>query len=166
MLPQAESQDRTLVVGTRPLKVLLLISAAFLFFVSFMAWRSGQGQTPVWVMVCVTLPLVVLVALSVYFMVMLGSVKMSSSFISYHCLWADYEIAWSEVEKIEVDIRSDILAFIGKDKTLLLIGPGFWQGRDKEQMLKLLAAQIEQRVIPVEAKRQSLLSASKNTKVL
>lgn len=168
-MPQAENQDRTLVVNTRHLKIFLLISAAFFSFITFMAWRSERGQTRTWVLLCVTwlfsLLFVAMVALSVYFIVMLGSVKMSSRFISYHCLWAGYEIAWSEVEKIEVDSRSGLLAFTGKDKTLLLIGPGFWRGQDKEQMLALLAAQIEKRGIPFEEKRQPLFRASHNTKV-
>ena len=163
MLLRAGNPGRTLIVNMRPVKYILCGGVAFYCFVTFMALRE-EWKGPGWIkLLMLSIPLF-LTAASLLYLLFLGAIGMNSRAVTYRCPWGWYEISWDEVERVEVDERG-VMALLGGDKSLLLIAPSFWSGKDKAEMLALLASQIEGRGIPVDVKRLSLLSRSKNTKV-
>ena len=153
----------TLVANMRPVKFILGGGAALASFVTFMALRE-EWKGPGWIKLLMLSVYLFLIGASLLYLLFVGTVGMSPRAITYRCPWGRYEISWDKVEKIEVDERG-ALAFLGGDKSLVLVAPSFWSGKDKAEMIAMLGSEIERRAIPVEVKRMSLLSRSRNTKV-
>ena len=90
---------------------------------------------------------------------------MNSQAITYSTPWARYHIRWDEVERIEIDAQGGAIVFVGKDKRLAAVGPGYWSGKDKPEMLMLIQSKTEEHKIEVQQTQKAVFRLSKNTKV-
>ena len=138
-------------------RIIAWLCITFFTFCSVMSWRAGQGEVAPWFLIFVGLGFLTLAVT--------GSVEMNRELISYKSLWANYMMRWDEIERIEVDAQGQALVFIGGEKRLSVLGPGYWSGKDKAGMLALLASQLKEREIPVQQTQSALFKLSKNTKV-
>jgi hypothetical protein len=122
-----------------------------------MAWRAGQGEVS---------PFFILVSgLGVVLLLLSGPVEMDSQVIRYSTPVGRYQIKWDEVQNIETDMQGGNLVFNGADKRVAVPGPGYWSGADKENMVKLLFAQMEQRQIQMATTQKAVSKWSKNAKI-
>lgn len=108
--------------------------------------------------------------------VLSGSVVMNSRSISYKTPWAHYSMGWDEVERIEVEPDEPepyyqaigtkmALVFAGRDKRLSMLGPNWWHGGDKAEMLGLLESKLEERGIELRRAKSAMWTLPKNAKV-
>jgi hypothetical protein len=127
-------------------------------FCAVMAWRAGEGEVS---------PLFILfVALGGAFLLFFsGTVEMDAETIICRTPLAQYQIKWDEVSHIEIDTQGSNLVFCGEDKILVALGPLFWSGKDKMEMLSLVNAQVEKHGIGIPQTEKPVFRLSKNTKV-
>lgn len=151
------TSDRTLVAKPTSSRVVAWLCIAFFTFCAVMSWRAGQGNVAPWFLLFVGLGVAILVGV--------GSVEMNRESIAYRSLWAHYVMRWDEVERAETDAEGGALVFIGGEKRLVAIGPGYWSGKDKQEMIALLASELSERGIPVRQTQSAMFKLSKNTKV-
>ena len=156
-MDQATNFNQPLVARPTHARVIAWICIAFFLFCAVMSWRAGQGDvSPVFLL---------FVTLGIYLLVSVGTVEITPAFVTYKTLWATYAISWDEVERIEIDAQRGALALLGDNKRVVTIGPAYWSGKDKHQLLALFKATIEKRNIPVVSTQAVLFKLSKNTKV-
>lgn len=113
--------------------------------------------------------------LGVACVVLSGSIEMDSRSVLYRTPWAHYSMKWDEVERIEVEpedpdpryraLGKTALVFVGGNKRLSMLSPGYWHGGDRAQIIRLLESQIEERGIEVRETRAALWTFPKNTKL-
>jgi hypothetical protein len=94
-----------------------------------------------------------------------GSNEMNKDFIAYVTPISLYRIGWGEVTEVEIDPLGGSLVFRGRNKVLSALGPSYWSGKDKEQMLRLFSAQIGNRDIVVKETLKVIWPPNKNTKI-
>jgi hypothetical protein len=107
------------------------------------------------------------VALSVFLILVIGELSMSSEEIIYTTPLAKYQMKWGEVKKVEIDLQGGGLVFYANDrnKRMAVLGPGYWSGPDRQNLAKLLSDEMEKRQIPTEQTPRAAYTMSKNTKV-
>lgn len=138
-------------------KVVAWISLVFFLSCAIGALASKQADAAPWFLLFVPVGL--------YMLLFSGPVEMDYEKIRYNTPWAHYEILWREVSRIEIDAQGGNIAFIGEGKQLCAIGPGFWSGEDKVQMLMMLESQTKKGGIRVDETPKAMFKLSKNTKV-
>ena len=107
----------------------------------------------------------VFVPLGAYILLFSGTLEMNSETIIYRTPLARYQIRWDEVTRIELDRVGSNIVFWGENKRLVALGPYFWQGADRTDMLLLIAAQIDKLGINVQQSEKAGFRLSKNTKM-
>lgn len=105
------------------------------------------------------------VCLGIYITLAAGSVETNSQHFAYRSLWADYSMPWNEVVKIELYPDGSSFVLFAHDKRLSALGPIYWSGPDRVEMIRLVNAQITSRGIEVVVTGMALLRLSKNTKL-
>ena len=148
---------RPLIVKPIPLRVLASLFVAFSLFGAVMAWRAGQGNVSPWFLV--------FGAIGVYLLLDTGSIEMDAKTIKYRTPLAQYQIEWDEVTQIQVDRGGGNMVFFGKDKRLATIGPTFWSGKDKLEMLILADEQIKKHGVETQVTNKAMFRLSKGTKI-
>jgi hypothetical protein len=133
----------------------VVVLASLYFAVWF--WPIADGA--------VSLLFLLIAALQTYLILATGSIEMDRDSVTYITSIGRRRIGWDEVTKVETDWNKGSLIFIGPNKRLRVIGPTFWSGKDKERMLRLFSAQVENRGIDVKQRRTSIWRLNKNTKV-
>jgi hypothetical protein len=93
------------------------------------------------------------------------SVDMNGQSITLVSPWGHYRIRWDEVRQIESGRFSDWLILYGKDKRLAFMGPSMWSKSGREQALRFMQAQIQQREIEFRQISSMLPKFSKNTRI-
>lgn len=131
--------------------------SVFFLFCATMAWRAGQGKA--------ALLFIPFVGLGAYILLFAGVVEMDRETIIYRTPLARYQIRWDEVTRIELDKHGSNVVFWGDNKRLAALGPYFWQGADRTDMLRLVAAQIDKLGISTTQSEKAMFRLSKNTKV-
>ncbi|MFH2091455.1 MAG: hypothetical protein ABIJ31_03755 [Pseudomonadota bacterium] len=111
------------------------------------------------------LPFVFFIGLSVYLILVSGSVEVNSSRIHLSIPLGQYEVGWDEVNNIETDIQRRALVFIGFNKRVAIAGPVWWAGKDKNALITFLNAEVERRGIEIKQSQKALFKFSKNSKV-
>jgi len=166
--------DRTFVAKSPP--VFRIVGWFVIWFSAFLGigWlvKVDADLGPDLLMYSITLAFF---CLGVACIVLSGSIEMDSHSVRYKAPWAHYSMRWDEVERIEAEsddpdpryqaLGKMALVFVGENKRLSILGPGYWHGRDRAQMFRLLEAQIEERGIEVRKSRAALWKLPKNTKV-
>ena len=155
-MSQQFASNRLLLTKPTFAKVIAWVCIALFSFCAVMSWRAGEGK--------VTALFLIFVAVGIFILVFAGSMQMNQEFVFYKCLLANYSMKWNEVEKIEIDAQGGAIVFIGKNKQLAALGPSYWSGSDKREMLALLASKIKSNAIQVEQSPKALFKMSKNTK--
>lgn len=146
-----------LVVKPTFVTVIAWLCLAFFLFCTVMSIRAGQGEaSPIFIL---------FVMMSVYMLLASGPLVMDAHTIIYRTRWARYQIRWDEVTHIEIDQQGGGIVFCGEGKRLAALGPMYWGGSDKAEMLALLANQIERKQIEVRGTQKALFRLSKATKV-
>lgn len=133
---------------------------AGLVFSVYIIWVAGRASDRGLCLVAL-----VLAALSCYFLLNVGSTHVDSGSIRYYLPLRSYRIKWSEVQYIEMDAEGASLVFVGENKKLSMNGPRLWTGKDKNDMHKLMDAQIKTYSIEIRQTQKALFRRSKNTKV-
>ncbi len=154
---QASDFNQPLVARPTHARVIAWVSIAFFLFCAVMAWRAGQGDVSPFFLL--------FVVLGIYLLVSVGTVEITPAFVTYKTPWATYAISWDEVERVEIDAQRGALALIGDNKRVVTIGPAYWSGKDKRQLLALFKATIEKRSIPIISTQKVLFKLSKNARV-
>ncbi|MBT8491408.1 MAG: hypothetical protein KJN62_10215 [Deltaproteobacteria bacterium] len=111
-----------------------------------------------------SIPFVIFIGLSVYVLLVSGKIEISSKKIVLDIPIGYYEIAWDEIKSIETDIQRTSLIFIGKNKRLVLAGPGWWGGQDKKMIISFLNSEIARRSINIKLSQKTLIKSSKNSR--
>jgi hypothetical protein len=107
-----------------------------------------------------------LAALQIYLILgAAGSMEMNRDFVTYITPISRRRIGWDEITEVEEDWNEAALVFIGPNKRLKVIGHRLWSGKDKERMLRLFSAQVENRGIDVKRRYTAIWRLNKNTKV-
>jgi hypothetical protein len=118
------------------------------FFSSFalLSWQSGQIGSALCLLVFVILNFAFLLLTNQYLVMDLEGVSDLS-------ILGHYRINWDEVTHIQTDPAGTGLIFHGSQKRVVVSGPAYWSGPDKEKMYQLLAAEIRTRNIEVKLDR-------------
>jgi hypothetical protein len=74
-----------------------------------------------------------------------------------------YRILWDEIRFVEFDMFGS-LVFYGDDKYLAITGPGYWAGKEKDEMRRFVQAQIDLRKLEMKAINMNFKFA-RNTKI-
>ena len=107
----------------------------------------------------------VFVSLGVYMLLFSGTLEMNSEIIIFRTPLMRYQMRWDEVTRLELDRVGSSIVFWGENKRLVGMGPYYWQGADKKDMLLLVAAQIDKLGITQEQSERAMFRRSKNTRV-
>jgi hypothetical protein len=148
---------RPLIVNSTSVKVVAWICITFFLFCAVMSWRAGQGRLSPFFLI--------FVALGIYLLLFSGSVEMDRQTVTYRTPLAQYHIGWDEVSHIEIDRQGGNIVFCGANKRLAALGPMFWTGKDKMEMLMLVASQLDERGIKTHQTEKAMFRRSKNTKL-
>jgi hypothetical protein len=154
-----EAADKSLRVGGMAFfKGLGWVIALLFLCLAAWFWLSGIGA--------VSLVFLLLAALQTHLvLVAAGSMEMNKDFVTYITPISRRRIGWDEVTEVETDWTEAALVFIGPNKRLKVVGPRLWSGKDKERMLRLFSAQVENRGIDVKRRYTAIWHPNKNTKV-
>ncbi|MEJ2747832.1 MAG: hypothetical protein P8183_07970 [Anaerolineae bacterium] len=118
-------------------------------------WQSGR--------IMATTASLFFVVPSVLMYLMVGYTEVDNEFITRTVPFRQYRMAWSEVERVEVNGTATII-FFGKDKQLKISGPVAWAKPNKERMAEYIRSRII--VDKIEfAQADGTLKRSKNVRV-
>jgi hypothetical protein len=155
-----EAADESLRVGGKAfLKVLAWVIALLFLYLAVWCWLTGKGAASLLFLFVAALQTYLILATT-------GSIEMNRDSVTYITSISRRRIGWDEVTEVETDWNKGTLVFIGPNKRLKVIGPTFWSGKDKERMLRLFSAQVENRGIDVKRRHTSMWRLNKNTKVM
>ena len=148
---------RLLSVKPTFIRVVGWATVIFTLFCAIGSWRAGAGKFSLLFLLfgCIGVPLLLFA----------GTVEMDSKTIVYRTPLARYQIRWDEVTRIELDRVGSSAVFWGENKRLAALGPYYWQGADRRDMLLLFAAQIDKLGITMQRSEKAMFRLSKNTKV-
>lgn len=149
-------ESRTLIVRPTLVRIVAWACITFFLFCGVMSWRANAG----WV----TFLFLGFVLLGVYLLIA-GSVEMDARHVTYRTPIGTYRIGWDEVSRIETDAQGGNIVFLGEGKRLNAVGPGYWWGTDRLEMLVFLRGQVEKYGIEVVETRKAMFRLTKNTKV-
>jgi hypothetical protein len=76
-----------------------------------------------------------------------------------------YQMFWYDVTLLVLDWAVSNIFFWGENKRLVGMGPYYWQGADRNDMLLLVAAQIDKLGITQQQSEKAMFRRSKNTRV-
>lgn len=153
----ASDGTTSLVVNPTFVRVTAWVCIIFFLFCGVMSWRAGNGKAALLFLLFVTL--------GVYLLLFSGRMEMDAQCIIYRTPLANYRIKWDEVLRIQIDRQGGNIFFCGEDKRLAAVGPMFWRGKDKMEMLKLLSTKVKEQGIETQETEKAMLRLSKNTKV-
>jgi hypothetical protein len=154
-----EAADESLrVVGKALLKGLGWVIALLFLYLAAWCWLIGSGAA--------SLLFLLMVALQTHLILgAAGSMEMNRDSVTYITPISRRRIGWDEVTEVETDWNEAALVFIGPNKRLKVIGPRLWSGKDKERMLRLFSAQVENRGFDVKRRYTAIWRMNKNTKL-
>jgi hypothetical protein len=155
MLLKADG-SRTLIVRPTSIRIVAWACITLFLFCGVMSWRADAG----WV----TFLFFGFVLLGAYLLTA-GSVEMDARHVTYRTPIGAYRIRWDEVSRIETDAQGGNIVFWGEGKRLNAVGPGYWSGEDKLEMLVFLSRQVEKYGIEVVETQKAMFRLTKNTKV-
>lgn len=138
-------------------KVLGWVAMVFSIYVMWITWRAGDRGS--------FLVALGFAAVACYFLLNVGSTHVDSDSIRYYLPFRTYQIRWSEVKYIEMDAEGASLVFVGENKTLSMNGPRLWTGKDKNDLQKLMVAQMKSYSIELRQTQKALFRRSKNARV-
>ena len=138
-------------------KVLGYGFAALCSLGALMSWQAGQGSVSPYFLL--------LAVLGILIHLLYGTVEADEYVITYILpLWR-FEIRWDEVAYVEVDGDGYSMVFVGEQKRLPIMGPPFWARTNKEELGRLIIAQMEKRHIPLRYTQKAAYRLPKNTRV-
>lgn len=149
--------DKLLIVKPTLIRVIGWICILFFVFCTIGAWRAG-AQKPAVIFL-------VFVGLGVFLVLFSGTLEMNSEIIIFHTYLKRYQIRWDEVTHLELDRVGSNIVFWGENKRLVGMGPYYWQGADRKDMLLLVATQIDKLGLVVQQSEKAMFRRSKNTRV-
>jgi hypothetical protein len=154
-----QAADESLRVGGKAFLKVLAWGAALLFlYLAAWCWLTGKGAASLLFLFVAALQTYLILATT-------GSIEMNRDSVTYITSISRRRIGWDEVTEVETDWNEAALVFIGPNKRLKVIGPRLWSGKDKERMLRLFSAQVENRGIDVKRRYIAIWHLNKNTKV-
>lgn len=117
----------------RLFKWLVWVGPIFFVWAVILDWRDGQiMMSPISLM---------FVLLSGLLYLIVGYTEVDNEFITRTVPFRQYRIAWSEVERVEVNGTATII-FFGKDKQLKISGSVAWAKTNKERMTEYIRSRI------------------------
>ena len=154
-----EAADKSFRVGGKafPKGLGWVIALLFLYLAAW-SWLIGGGAASLVLLFVAALQTRLILGAA-------GSMEMNRDFVTYITPISRRRIGWDEVTEVETDWAEVTLAFIGPKKRLKVIGPRIWSGKDKERMLRLFSAQVENRGIDVKRRYTAIWRLNKNTKL-
>ena len=152
-----ENGDRLLIF--RPTILRIISWTCILFFLVGAVGSARAGALKV------SLVFVFFIGLGVYLLLFSGTLEMNSETIFYRTPLGRYRIRWDEVRRLELDRVGSVMVFWGENKRLVALGPYYWQGADRKDMMFLVAAQIDKFGIILGQSERAGFRLSKNTKV-
>jgi len=128
-------------VGTLTITIIGWLGIAFSSFCGIMAWRSGQFTA---------VPLFILpVLMGVALLLCGGTIEVSASHIRTVTPFGSFQLAWSEMTRVE-NVSGSLL-FIAAGKQLFVPDPSLWSGKEKSQAFALLVEQLQMhQLLPVK----------------
>src|SRR5262249_38841329 len=149
--------DTSLCAGAKFVKGVGLVCGLISLLFAVWSWLDGEVTVPLFFLL--------FVALGAYLILASGSTYMNKDSITYITSIGVYRLRWDEVREVEIDPFHGNLVFIGQNKVLSMLGPSCWSGKDREQMWRLLLAQIETRDIEIKEIMKVIWPSNKNTKI-
>jgi hypothetical protein len=131
---------------SRGIKSFGWLGVVFFSFFALLSWQSGQVGSALCLMVFVLFNAIFLLLTNQYLLMDLEGVSDLS-------ILGHFRIRWDEVTHIQTDPAGTGLVFHGRQKRVVVSGPAYWSGPDKERMYQLLAAEIRTRNIDVKLDR-------------
>lgn len=156
---QLSNHDHFLVIKPTWARALSWAGIILFAFFSVMSWQAGDRKT--------AFLFLIFVAFNVFTLCSLGTIAMNEDLILYKNAWATYGLRWDEVERIALDTAWQAMAFIGKDKRLVVVGPRYWAGKSEEveEIFRLIDWKIRERQILLDRTQRVVFMWSKNVKV-
>ena len=155
-MPTRTDETRTLIA--KPIAVWVVAWACIIFFLfcAVMSWRANAG----W-------PVVLFVGFVLFgiYLLKAGSVEMDAEHVTYRTLIGTYRIRWDEVSRIEIDAQGGDIVFFGQGKQLNTVGPAYWAGKDKMEMLSFMGSQMNQYGIEMVGTPKAMFRWTKNARV-
>ena len=139
-------------------KVIAWVSIVMYSLAALGSWATGAG----WI----SLAFLGFAFLGVVLLTTVETVEVDAEKIRYARRVARYEMKWDDVKRIETDAQRNALVFEGDNQRLAMMGFGHWSGSDKEEAIKLIQQQAEQRHIAIEQTPKALWRTPRNTKTL
>lgn len=151
------SEEDTLRVNMQPAIRIAWVGLVFFGCLAILCLFTGQ---------IVLFPIfVVFVSLCLALRLTSGKVEMNSNRVTLYIPTGRHEILWDEVRHIETDQHWGSIVFCGaSSKRVSVLGPGWWSGKDKGQMITLLRSEMNRRSIPVKVTVKALFRLSKNSR--
>lgn len=122
----------------------------------------GAGRAGAWRAVWV---FVFFAGLGAYLLLAPGRLEMNSEIIRSRTPFACCQIRWDEITRLELDRVGSTIVFWGENKRLVAVGPYYWQGPDRRNMMLLIAEQIDKLGLTLQQSERAMFRRSKNTKV-
>lgn len=104
-----------------------------------------------------------LACLGIYCALITGRSEVDRAGVTRKLPLGHYRILWDEIRFIEFDMFGS-LVFYGDDKYLAITGPGYWAGKEKDEMGRFVQAQIDLRKLEMKAINMNFKFA-RNTKI-
>jgi len=94
-----------------------------------------------------------------------GPLEMNEEYIRIRLAVGCFEIAWDEIEWIEINDFETFMVLHGENKKLLIYARSLWRGREKDDVYRLFRHQIEDRELKVVESEKVQWQLSKGTRV-
>jgi hypothetical protein len=117
----------------RLLKWFVYVGPIIFVLAAIFDWQSGR--------VMITPASLLFVVLSGLMYLVVGCTEVDNEYITRTLPFRQYRMAWSEVERVEVNGTATII-FYGKDKQLKISGPVAWAKPNKERMAEYIRSRI------------------------
>lgn len=117
----------------RLFKWFVFVGPVIFVLAAIFDWQSGRIMT--------TLASLFFVVPSILVYLVVGYTEVDNEFITRTLPFRQYRMAWSEVERVEVNGAVTII-FFGKDKQLKIPGPVAWAKPNKERMAEYIRSRI------------------------
>jgi len=149
--------SRALIIKHTPVKVVGWLGVAFSTFCTAGALSAGARGS--------ALVFIAFAALGVFTILTSGSMQVDSHSIRYYLPLRSYQIKWNEIRSMEIDRQGYNMVFVGDNKRLAIIGPGYWSRRNKLETLNLIGTQIDKYGIQILPTQKALFRLSRNTRI-
>lgn len=132
-------------------------NALFCVF-AFFSWRAGTGYLP--------LLFLGFIPVGVFLILARGSIAFDEKSIYYRIFFSSYKMDWADVRLVETDHAGIAIVFIGENKHIAIMGPGYWASKGRAEFTEKLLQKLEKQNLKIRVTgKAGFRRTGKNTKI-